>query len=594
MHIDKIISGLQGKVLLTPGKPVSLRRIPGGWFADFGLDAFGTLELNLDSPIACTIEVRLGEVLQQDGLLYAPPPQSRECNRRFRRIPLALKKGSHRYRLELPVPHLGDDYQTKNCNCAGELSIKCPRQTGEVMPFRYCEVRGFSGDMDAANITRLMAHYPFDDKAAFFSSSDQRLNRVWDFCKHTIKAVTFLGFYVDGDRERLPYEGDALVQQLSHFCADAEYALSEGALEWFFSRGTSWCYEWVLSLPVLAWRHYLYSGDRNPLERHYTKLALATLSELKGDDGLIRTGRDLKDHPLVETLRPNTGFMRDVIDWPPVMRDDYVVGEINTAANSFHFAALRAMGRIASAIGKEDESQKYALETDMVRKAMLSKLINPDTGLFVDSFGSNHSSLHASMYPSAQKVISPASGSPVVEFLKAKGMACSVFGAQFLLDALYMAGEPDAALALICSEGERSWLNMLKQGATITMESWSKELQPGQDWNHAWATAPLNIIARRLMGIRPLEPGFKKAIIAPAPGSLQSAEIALPTLCGPICMDFDQSGRCFDMNVTIPKNMSADVLMPCGRPGIEINGMPGGEQSIFFNLPAGKYSFKVK
>ena len=594
MHIQKLITGLQNKVAFTPEKPVAFRHLADVWFADFGLDAFGTLELELESPSASTIEVRLGEVLQPDGLLYAPPPQSRECNRRFRKLPLALKKGKHRYRLEIPVPYFGDDYQTKGYDCAGELSIKCPPHTGEVMPFRYCELHGFRGNLESSDLTRLTAHYRFNDNASCFNSSDQKLDRVWDLCKHTVKAVTFLGFYVDGDRERLPYEGDALIQQLSHFCADTEYDLSAGALEWFFERGTSWCYEWVLSLPVLAWRHYLYSGDISPLERHYAKISLATLSAIKGDDGLIRTGRDLKDHPLVEQLRPNTGFMRDVVDWPPVMRDGYVIGEINTAANSFHFAALRAMARIASALGKEDEIRKFEMEADRVSKAILSKLVNPDTGLFVDSLGSTHSSLHASMYPSAQKVMCPAPGSPVVEFLKAKGMACSVFGAQFLLDALFMAGEPDAAFALMVSEGERSWLNMLKQGATMTMESWSKELQPGQDWNHAWATAPLNIIARRLMGIRPIEPGFKKAIIAPAPGSLQSAEITIPTLCGPVCMDFDQGGRCFAMNVTIPENMSADVYMPCGRPGIEINGTPGGEQSVFLNLPAGKYSFNVK
>ncbi|MFA7159084.1 MAG: alpha-L-rhamnosidase C-terminal domain-containing protein [Kiritimatiellia bacterium] len=594
MSIDKIIAGLQGKVAFTPEKPVALRRIHDGWFADFGLDAFGTLAMDLDSPTASTIEVRLGEVLQPDGLLYAPPPQSRECNRRFRKLPLALKKGRHRYRLEIPVPYFGDDYQTKGYDCAGEFSIKCPSHIGEVMPFRYCELRGFSGNLESADLTRLMAHYPFNDNASSFRSSDQRLNSVWDLCKHTVKAVTFLGFYVDGDRERLPYEGDALVQQLSHFCADAEYDLSAGALEWFFSRGVSWCYEWVLSLPVLAWRHYLYSGDISPLERHYAKLSLATLSALKGEDGLIRTGRDLKDHPLVEQLRPNTGFMRDVVDWPPVMRDDYVIGEINTAANCFHFAALRAMARIASALGKNEDSGKFQMEADRAGKAMQAKLFNPETGLFVDSVGSTHSSLHACMYPVAHAILGPGPDSPVVRFMKARGMACSVFGAQFLLDALFMTGEPEAALALMVSEGERSWLNMLKQGATMTMESWSKELQPGQDWNHAWATAPLNITARRLMGIRPLEPGFKKAIIAPAPGSLQVAEITIPTLCGQICMDFDQSGRCFNMNVTIPDNMSADVYMPRGRPGIEINGTPGGEQSVFLNLPAGKYSFNVK
>ena len=41
-------------------------------------------------------------------------------------------------------------------------------------------------------------------------------------------------------------------------------------------------------------------------------------------------------------------------------------------------------------------------------------------------------------------------------------MACSVYGSQYLLEALYKAGEADYALQLMTSDSKRSWLNMIR------------------------------------------------------------------------------------------------------------------------------------
>ncbi|NDD49049.1 MAG: hypothetical protein EBZ28_04215, partial [Alphaproteobacteria bacterium] len=52
-------------------------------------------------------------------------------------------------------------------------------------------------------------NYTFDESASSFDSSDEVLNQIWDFCKYSMKATSFCGYYVDGDRERIPYEADA-------------------------------------------------------------------------------------------------------------------------------------------------------------------------------------------------------------------------------------------------------------------------------------------------------------------------------------------------------------------------------------------------
>ena len=82
------------------------------------------------------------------------------------------------------------------------------------MPFRYCEIENYTKPLTTTDIVRESVHYPFDESASFFESNNDILNQVWDLCKYSIKATSFLGIYVDGDRERIPYEADALINQL--------------------------------------------------------------------------------------------------------------------------------------------------------------------------------------------------------------------------------------------------------------------------------------------------------------------------------------------------------------------------------------------
>ena len=112
-------------------------------------------------------------------------------------------------------------------------------------------------------------------------------------------------------------------------------------------------------------------------------------------------------------------------------------------------------------------------------------------------------------------------------------MACSVYGAQYLMEALYKAGEADYALDLMTATHDRSWYNMIKIGATITLEAWDMKYKPNADWNHAWGAAPANIIPRCMWGIQPKTAGFGVVEIKPQMGKLRNSSIVLPTMLDP-------------------------------------------------------------
>ena len=86
-----------------------------------------------------------------------------------------------------------------------------------MLPFRWCEVEGYGGKLGKKDFVRHSDHVPFDERAAYFRCSDDTLNRIWELCRYSMKATSFTGYYVDGDRERIPYEADALINQLGRY-----------------------------------------------------------------------------------------------------------------------------------------------------------------------------------------------------------------------------------------------------------------------------------------------------------------------------------------------------------------------------------------
>jgi alpha-L-rhamnosidase len=160
-------------------------------FLDFGKAAFGTLLLPFSSgQRQGTMVIHLGEKLSANGRIDRNPPGSV----RYIRIEQEIDESQQSTRIIVPP----DERNT------GPAAIKMPPEIGEVYPFRYAEIEGASA-VDSSAVRQISVHYPFNDDASLFSSSDAVLNSVWDLCKYSIKATTFCGVYVDGDRERIPY-----------------------------------------------------------------------------------------------------------------------------------------------------------------------------------------------------------------------------------------------------------------------------------------------------------------------------------------------------------------------------------------------------
>lgn len=477
-------------------------------------------------------------------------------------ITLPLEKGKHTYLPEIPA-------DTRNTL---DRAIHMPMEIGEVMPFRYCEIEGYKKEIGSEDITQLAVHHTFNDDASYFHCDNEILNQVWELCKYTMKATSFSGYYVDGDRERIPYEADMLINQLGYYANDCESSIGRRTIDRLL-RIPNWCTEWILQTILLAYYDYLFYGDTTTIARFTEELDSHMLMQFVDKKiGLVSTRTIEQTEDLLKTINRNEAI-EDIVDWPHSGAssyssprggedDNFEFTDYNSVVNAYHYEAVKRMAQIYEALNqseKQTELENYCIK---FKELYNNSFFDKEEGLYRDGLGSTHSSLHANIFPLCFGLVPDEYREKVADFIVSRGLVCSVYGAQFLLDALYEAGRADEALALMTSTSERSWMNMIEKGSTMTMEAWDDSFKPNQDWNHAWGGAPANIIPFRMMGIRPISAGFKRTEVRPQIAYLKDVECRVPTQYGCIMVRINRTDNSYSMETFIPDEIDCDLYLP--------------------------------
>lgn len=565
------------------------------YFIDFGKAAFGTLLLEYDAPSAGTLVVRLGEKLK-DGQIDPEPGGTI----RFQEVEMAVSPRKKRYRVELPpVPR----------NTSG-AAVLLPDSFGVVMPFRYAEIEKAQSIIKASDVRQQGYFYYFDENQSAFQSSDTLLNQIWDICRYSMKMTSFMGLYVDGDRERIPYEADAYINQLGHYSTDREYAMAKQTIEYFMEHPT-WPTEWLLHTALMFQQDYYYTGDTELIEKYYDELQHKTLMALAREDGLISSHSDKVTDEYMRKLgfADASNRLRDIVDWPPAQkdtgwklstpegeRDGHEMLPINTVVNSFFYQNMVIMAEFASILDKPEDQHYFELMAAKLKKTINEKLFDKKLGHYVDGEGSKHGSIHSNMFPLAFGLVPDKYLESVADYVQSRGMGCSVYGAQFLLEGLYRAGKAQYALNLMRATDDRSWYNMIRSGSTVTLEAWDQKYKPNLDWNHAWGAAPANIIPRYLWGIQPEKPGFAAVQIHPQMGDLKSNSIRMPTIRGVITGKYTFiNNRRQRYQISLPGNTVANFKLDLGpEDTILLNGEPVNLAYGSVRLGPGEHVIEVR
>jgi hypothetical protein len=359
-----------------------------------------------------------------------------------------------------------------------------------------------------------------------FRCDDERLNRIWQVGAYTVH-LNMQEYLWDGiKRDRLVWLGDMHPEVSTIHAVFGYNDVVPRSLD--LTRDVTPVTEWMngISSYSMWWvlvheDLWLHHGNREYLEAQkvYLKALLKRLASLIGPDGKER----------IDGLR--------FLDWPSSPNPQGVTAGLQALL----VMTLESGARLMTVLGDAETAKLCADAAARGRKVV------PDV---------NQSKSGAALLSLAGMRDAKETSDTVLKAGGPKGV--STFYGFYVLQALAKSGDADTALDFI----RTYWGAMLDLGATTFWEDFNLEwipnaagidelVPPGKkdihgDFGaycyegfrhslcHGWASGPTAWLSQNVLGVKPLEPGFKRVTIVPQLGNLKWAEGTYPTPLGPI------------------------------------------------------------
>jgi alpha-L-rhamnosidase len=257
----------------------------------------------------------------------------------------------------------------------------------------------------------------------------------------------------------------------------------------------------------------------------------------------------------------------DYGDWLSV--DEHTPREVLGTAYIAYDALL--MARMARVLGRLDRAEHYdALRADAVA-AFNRAYVGEDALIEGDTQTVYLLALHMELLPQELRA---RAAERLVETIERRDwhLTTGFVGVALLCPVLTEHGHADVAHRLLLNETFPSWGYSIRQGATTIWERWD-----GWTEEHGFQTPMMNSfnhyslgsvaewLYEYVAGIRPARPGYEQVLIAPNPGPLEWARATFRSVRGPITSAWRQDGDIFRLEVEIPANVTATVVLPGGE-----------------------------
>jgi len=502
-HAQDLLDAKPGQALLkNPQPPCVLApaangRAGGGVLLDFGTELTGNLEIitpltkDKEPP---RVRIRFGESVAE------------------------------------AMADLGGDANAQNDHALRDQTVRLPwlgKTTIGPSGFRFVRIDNIDPKLPV-HLSEVRAVLLLRDvpQVGSFRCDDERLNRIWKVGAYTVH-LNMQDYLWDGvKRDRLVWIGDmhpevATINAVFGFNEVVPKSLDltrdvTPVTEWM--NGISSYSMWWVLIHEQWWMHH---GNRAYLaaQKPYLQALLQKLAALIGPDGRER----------IDGMR--------FLDWPSSPNKQGVTAGLQ----GLLVMTLESGARLMTVL---DDAPTAALCT---AAATRGHQVVPAV---------NASKSGAALLALAGMTDPKQTARDVLQVDGPKGV--STFYGYYVLQALAKAGETDTALDFI----SRYWGAMLDLGATTFWEdfelAWTEnaaridELVPEGKKDvhggygaycyigfrhslcHGWASGPTAWLSENVLGVTPLEPGFKRVRIAPQLGRLKWAEGAYPTPLGPI------------------------------------------------------------
>lgn len=518
---------------------------------DFGEMVTGRVGFHVDGPAGAVVDFAYGERLLLDGRVriiagiagYDDTPQA------------------HRYILR------EGDQRFEQFEWAGFRYLQ--------MTFRNC-----ARPLHVKSVHLNFTTYPLAERGEF-ACSDDLLNQVWEIGANTLRLCMHDAYEDCPSREQRQWIGDAYVQMMINYVAFGDSALAARLLRQVaqsqrssgltmastpsdFGAGTFFNIpDFSLYWMMEADRYVTYTGDASIVQELYPALvkAVAWFERFLDDDCLLSNV-------------PHWVF----VDWADLDKQGQV-----TALNAHFVEALRAVARLALFADAPRDAVRYDRLADHIAAAINRHLWDEDRGVYVDARHRGQPSRRVSQVANAMVMafgVAPRERWPSILayimdeerlVLTRTGdedpdegvfdperdvVLAQPFTMHFLHRALSMAGEHERLLANIRSR----WGALAQAGESTWREAW--QLHDYHSACHAWSGTPTFDLSSEVLGIAPLEPGFRRFRVAPHPVDLEWARGRFPTPHGEIAVAWVAKKGRFELTVEVPAGAQAMIALP--------------------------------
>jgi hypothetical protein len=232
---------------------------------------------------------------------------------------------------------------------------------------------------------------------------------------------------------------------------------------------------------------------------------------------------------------------------------------------ALYYQALQDDERIALLTGDKARAEADRTLASRVKTAFERELWDPARRLFRDG-KPNRSAIAPNQWLPADKPIETFStqvnalavACGLATGARAKGvmtrvierpdMNCQPYFMHFVFDALARSGLYD-----------RYALGQIRRWKVLPDTQSFFEMWNTGDRSHAWNATPLFQMSSRILGVTPIEPGFRKFRIAPIPCGLSRAKGVVPSPLGDIQVAWHQVDGALEISFLVPKHAVALV-----------------------------------
>ena len=506
---------------------------PGVYIYDLGQNMVGWERLRVSGPKGTKIRMRFGEVLKPSGEIYTAN--------------LRAAAATDNYVLSGNGPETFEPHFTFH-------------------GFRYIEITGFPGIPSQDTLEGVVFHTdaPFSMK---FSTGNSMVNQLWNNILWGQRG-NFLSVPTDCPQrdERLGWMGDAqvfwrtasfnaeLAAFSQKFATDMRDAQSPAGPYSVVSPRISMISEgaagWADAGVIIPWTAYQQYRDRRILEENWDAMELWM--------------KHLQSH------NPNYLWLKargdDFGDWLAI--GSQTPKDLIATAYWAYDASL--MQQIATALGRNEDADKYQQLFEKIRTAFNEAYVKPDATVGSGSQTSIVLALHMHLLPDSLR---PAAATKLVTDIQTNNghLTTGFLGTPYLMFELTSSGHPDVAYDLLFNNTFPSWGYMIEHGATTMWERWNGDQMlddPSMNsFNHYAYGAVAEWLYRDVAGIDSefADPGFHSIHLHPEfDAKLGFANATYDSIYGPITSNWKVAGNKTTWKTVIPANTNAQFYFPTG------------------------------